>query len=365
MKTWAISAFLGALALAPAPGYALSTSQGEVRVQAMLSGLDEPWAIGLLPDGGFLVSEREGRLLHVRDGEARAVAGVPQVAATGQGGLLDITVARDFATTREIFLSFAMPQARGQNTALAVARLSENGAALEDLRVIFEAAPGFSGGRHFGSRVVEAPDGTLFLTTGDRGQPDSSQDLSNHNGAVIRVARDGSVPPDNPFVGQAGVRPEIWSYGHRNVQGAGLDLSGNLITAEHGARGGDEVNRVKRGANFGWPVITYGVAYSGARIGEGTEKPGMEQPEFYWDPSMAPSGLMVYSGKLWPEWRGDIFVGSLKFGYIARLDGAPLAEVERIEGDETGRIRDIVEAGDGAIWFLSVGEGAVYRMTPG
>ena len=343
----------------------LATSAGPVRVEAMLTGLDEPWAIGLLPGGGFLVTERDGRLIHVADGTARQVRGVPDVAATGQGGLLDVTVARDFATTREVFLSFAKPQSRGQNTALAVARLSEDGTALEDVRVIFEAAPGFSGGRHFGSRVVEAPDGTLFLTTGDRGQPDSAQDRSNHNGAVIRVARDGSVPPDNPFVGQAGIQPEIWSFGHRNVQGAGLDLAGDLITAEHGARGGDEINRVKRGANFGWPVISYGVEYSGARIGEGTEKAGLEQPEFYWDPSMAPSGLIVYSGKLWPDWRGDVFVGSLKFSYIARLDGAPLREVEQIEGDQTGRVRDLAEAEDGAIWFLSVGDGAVYRMTPG
>lgn len=355
-----------ALALAGAGSAAtLPSSQGALRVEPMLTGLDEPWGIGLLPGGGFLVAEREGRLILVQDGRARDVGGVPDVAATGQGGLLDITIARDFATTREVFLSFAKAQGRGANTALAVARLSDDGARLEDVRVIFEAAPGFSGGRHFGSRVVEARDGTLFLTTGDRGDPDSSQDLSNHNGTVIRVARDGGVPADNPFVGQAGAQPEIWSYGHRNVQGAGLDLEGNLITAEHGARGGDEINRVRRGGNFGWPVISYGVEYSGRRIGEGTAKDGMEQPEFYWDPSMAPSGLMVYSGKLWPEWQGDIFVGSLKFSYIARLDGSPLREVEQIDGDQTGRVRDIVEAPDGTIWFLSVGDGAVYRLSPG
>ncbi len=365
MRMMVLAAGIVAALAGPGGADTLASSQGALRVEAMLTGLDEPWGIGLLPGGGFLVTERDGRLILVKEGRAREVAGVPEVAATGQGGLLDITVARDFAATREVFLSFAKPQGRGQNTALAVARLSEDGARLEDVRVIFEAAPGFSGGRHFGSRVVEAPDGTLFLATGDRGVPESSQDLSNHNGAVIRVGRDGSVPPDNPFVGRPGAQPEIWSYGHRNVQGAGLDLRGNLITAEHGARGGDEINRVKRGGNFGWPVITYGVAYSGARIGEGTEKPGMEQPEFYWDPSMAPSGLMVYSGRLWPEWRGHIFVGSLKFSYIARLDGAPLREMEQIEGDQTGRVRDIVEAPDGTIWFLSVGDGAVYRLSPG
>jgi glucose/arabinose dehydrogenase len=360
--------FTALLVFAGMPGLALAqslqTSAGSVRLDTMVTGLDTPWAIGILPDGSFLVTERDGRLLRVTDGTVQEVTGTPRVAARGQGGLLDVTVARDFASSREIFLTYSKPQRGGAGTALAVARLSDTGRRLENLREIFAAAPGFSGGRHFGSRVVEAPDGTLFLTIGDRGDRPSAQDRSNHNGSVIRVARDGSVPPDNPFVGQAGIQPEIWSYGHRNPQGAGLDLQGNLITAEHGARGGDEVNRVKKGANFGWPVISYGVHYSGGQIGEGTARADMEQPEFYWDPSMAPSGLMVYSGKLWPDWRGDIFVGSLKFSYISRLDGNPLREVEQIEGSQTARVRDIVEAPDGSIWFLSVGEGAVYRMTP-
>jgi glucose/arabinose dehydrogenase len=233
------------------------------------------------------------------------------------------------------------------------------------VRTIFQSAPGFDGGRHFGSRVVEAPDGTLFVTIGDRGDRPSAQDRANHNGTVVRVNRDGSVPADNPFVGQSGVQPEIWSYGHRNPQGAALDLSGNLWVAEHGARGGDEINRIRKGANFGWPVISYGRHYSGAVIGEGTARPDMEQPAFYWDPSIAPSGLMIYSGRLWPEWRGDVFVGSLKSHYIARLSGNPMAERERIESPATERVRDIVEAADGAIWFISVGQGTVYRMTPG
>jgi glucose/arabinose dehydrogenase len=274
-------------------------------------------------------------------------------------------VPRDFAQSREVYLSYAKPQRGGAGTALAVARLSPDGSQLEDVRTIFEIAPGSSGGRHFGSRIVEAPDGTIFLTVGDRGDDASAQDLTRHNGSVIRLNRDGSVPADNPFVGQSGARPEIWSYGHRNPQGAALDLEGNLWVNEHGARGGDEVNRVVRGANFGWPVISYGEHYSGRKIGEGTEKPGMEQPAFYWDPSIAPSGMMIYSGALWPEWRGDMFVGSLKFDYIARLDGATVREVEQMEGPQTQRVRDIREAPDGSIWFLSVGEGAVYRMTPG
>ncbi len=342
----------------------LKTSVGSVRVSPLVEGLDTPWAVGVLPDGSFLVTERDGELLHVADGRAERVRGVPDVVAKGQGGLLDVTVARDFAQTREVFLTFSKRQKGGAGTAVAVARLSENGKRLTNLRVIFEAVPGGSGGRHFGSRVVEANDGTLFVTIGDRGDRPQAQDRSNHIGSVVRINRDGSVPSDNPFVGQPDIRPEIWSFGHRNPQGAGLDAQGRLWTSEHGAQGGDEVNLVLPGRNFGWPVISYGKHYSGKPIGEGTAKSGMEQPELYWDPSIAPSGLMVYSGKLWPEWKGDIFVGSLKFNYIARLEGSPLKEVEQIKGAETERVRDIVEAPDGSIWFISVGQGAVYRMSP-
>ena len=343
----------------------LQTSSGALKLDRMVSGLDTPWAIGILPDQSFLVTERDGTLLYIAGGEAREVSDTPRVAARGQGGLLDVTIARDFAQTREIFLTYAKPQRGGAGTALSVARLSDDGRRLENVREIFEAARGFSGGRHFGSRVVEGADGTLFVTIGDRGDRPSAQDRSNHNGAIVRVARDGSIPADNPFLNTPNVLPEIWSYGHRNPQGAGLDSRGRLWTAEHGARGGDEVNLVRKGANYGWPVISYGVHYSGGTIGEGTSKAGMEQPVFYWDPSMAPSGLLVYSGKLWPNWRGHLFVGSLKFDYISVLDGQPMREILQIEGSETGRVRDIVEGPDGAIWFLSVGDGAVYRMTPG
>ncbi len=341
---------------------ALSTSVGKIELTEMAGGLDTPWAVGILPDGSFLVTERDGNLLYVQGEEARAISGVPKVAASGQGGLLDVTIPRDFNQSREVFLTFSKPQKGGAGTAVAVARLSKNGTRLTNLRVIFEAFPGGSGGRHFGSRVVEANDGTLFVTIGDRGDAPQAQDRSNAMGSVIRINRDGSVPSDNPFVGQAEIRPEIWTYGHRNPQGADLDTRGRLWVSEHGARGGDEVNLVKPGANYGWPVISYGTHYSGEKIGEGTSKPGMEQPRLYWDPSIAPSGLMVYSGDMFPEWRGDIFVGSLKFDYIARLSGDPLREVEQIKGPETERVRDIVQAPDGAIWFISVSQGAVYRL---
>jgi len=287
------------------------------------------------------------------------------VHARGQGGLLDVLVPRDFAQSRTLFFSYAKRQGSGAGTAVARADLSPDMRRLRGWQMIFEMAPGSSGGRHFGSRIVEGRDGFLYVTIGERGDRPSAQDLGRENGSVIRIARDGSVPPDNPFVGQAGAQPEIWSYGHRNPQGAALDAQGRLWVVEHGAQGGDEVNLIRKGANYGWPVISYGRHYSGAKIGEGTAKPGMEQPAYYWDPSIAPSGMMIYSGKLWPSWRGDIFVGSLKFDHIARLTGQPLREAERLQAPQTQRVRDIREAPDGSIWFLSVGQGALYRLTPG
>lgn len=362
-----IFSFVALLALSSAPALlaeTLDTDQGALRVERVIGGLDAPWGLAFLPGGGFLVTERDGQLTRVANGEARRVQGVPEVVARGQGGLLDVMVPRDFAQTRQVYLSYAAPRDRGAGTALGVGRLSTDGTALENFREIFTMVGSASGGRHFGSRIVEAPDGTLFLTIGDRGDAEQAQNLASHHGTVLRINRDGSVPGDNPFADLEGARPEIWSYGHRNAQGAAIDASGRLWVVEHGARGGDEVNPVRRGANYGWPVISYGRHYSGARIGEGTAKDGMAQPAHYWDPSIAPSGMMIYSGKLWPAWRGDIFVGSLKFDYISRLAGDPLREVEQIEGPQTSRVRDIREAPDGTIWFLSVGEGAVYRLSP-
>ena len=354
-----------ALAIWPVSGWALDTARGAVTVTPVATGLAQPWGVAQLPDGSLLITERDGALLRVSDGRSLRVNGAPRVAASGQGGLLDVPLARDFATSRTVFLTYSKRQSGGAGTALAAAELSADGRRLDNLRDLFVSAPGFSGGRHFGSRVVEAADGTLYVTIGDRGDRPSAQDRSNLYGAIVRVNRNGTVPGDNPFVGEAGVQPHIWSYGHRNPQGAGLDARGTLWTAEHGARGGDEVNRVRKGANFGWPVISYGVHYSGGTIGEGTTKAGMEQPLHYWDPSIAPSGLLIYQGDMFPEWRGDMFVGSLKFGYISRLDmsGNDVREVEQIRGGETARVRDIVEAPDGSILFISVGNGTVYRVT--
>ena len=356
------------LTLSATPGWAAvrQTMSGPVSVEAVARGLDTPWGLAFLPGGAFLVTERDGALFHFDfTGRRTKVSGVPKVYAWGQGGLMDVAAARDFRKTRAIFLTFSKSYLRGGGTALAVAALSSDNRKLENLRVIFEMASPSSGGRHFGSRVVEAQDGTLFLTLGERGDRPTAQDLSLHNGKIIRIRRDGSVPPDNPFVGRAGARPEIWSWGHRNPQGAALDAAGALWAVEHGARGGDEINRVRKGRNYGWPVISYGRHYSGAKIGVGVAKEGMEQPDFYWDPSIAPSGMAIYSGRLWPAWRGHFFVGSLKFDHISRLDPAGgFREVERLAFPETGRVRDVREAPDGTLWFLSEERGAVYRIRP-
>ena len=366
----ALQLFLALLlsALCATHGFAAvrQTAAGPVKVEKVAGGLDTPWGIAFLPNGAFLVTERGGALYHFDAKRRRTkVTGVPRVRAVGQGGLMDVAAARDFPETREIFLTYSKPYGLSAGTALAVAALSADNRRLEKVRVIFEMAAPSTGWRHFGSRVVEAPDGTLFLTLGERGEPDTSQDLSLHNGKIVRIRRDGSIPPDNPFVGRSGARPEIWSLGHRNPQGAALDASGALWAVEHGARGGDEVNRVRKGRNYGWPVISYGRHYWGGKIGVGVAKAGLEQPDFYWDPSIAPCGMSIYSGKLWPAWRGHFFVSSLKFDHISRLDPkGGLREVERLAFPETGRVRDVQEAPDGALWFLSEEREAVYRMTP-
>lgn len=367
VRNWMLSLAIGCGLLWSAVGQAaeIETSAGGIVVDTMADGLDQPWSIGFLPGGDVLITERDGRLLRL-DGAGRVsrIGGVPNVHASGQGGLFDVLVPRDFATRRELILSYAKAQRGGAGTAVAVARLRRDGRRLESVREVFVSSPGSTTSRHFGGRLVEARDGTLFLTVGDRGEGPEAQNRANHQGTVLRITRDGAPAPGNPFLGQAGIAQEIWSYGHRNPQGATLDGAGQLWVNEHGAQGGDEVNRVRKGANYGWPVISYGRHYSGAKIGEGTRKPGMEQPAHYWDPSIAPSGLMIYSGKLWPAWRGQMFVGSLKFDYIARLGGAPLSEVEQIKGPQTGRVRDVREAPDGSIWFLSVIDGAAYRLRP-
>lgn len=346
----------------------LSTSAGPMTASPVAEGLQDPWALDFLPGGGFLITEVDGtiKLFPAPGAAAVEVSGGPEVFLDGQGGLLDVMIPRDFATSREVWLSYAVAQDGGSGTALGRGILSQDGASLEGFTQVFEIPEGSSGGRHFGSRIVEAADGTIFLTVGDRGTGPrglQSQDLMRGEGKVFLFNRDGS-----PATAFDNAVPGMYSLGHRNPQGAALDLAGRLLTIEHGARGGDELNAPEMGKNYGWPIASYGVNYNGNEIGLGSSYPGTEQPLHYWDPSIAPSGLMVYSGALVPEWRGDIFFGSLNSDFLGRLDPDTPAATgfaeERIAGEATLRVRDVVEAPDGSIWFLSVVNETAYRLAP-
>jgi glucose/arabinose dehydrogenase len=373
-----IAAILACIAL-PLVGAAEQTrapaqaTKQRFKVEAHAKGLVYPWGLAFLPDGRQLVTERPGRLRVIgKDGRlSPPVKGVPEVYASGQGGLLDVALSPDFASSKLIFLSFA-ERREGGSAATAVARakltLDGDGGRLDDAQVIFRQQPAASGGRHFGSRLVFARDGNLFITVGERGQQNMAQDLGTHLGKVIRLRADGSVPPDNPFIGKAGARPEVWSYGHRNIQAAALNpATGKLWTIEHGARGGDELNIPLPGRNHGWPVITYGRDYSGLRIGEGTAKAGMEQPVYYWDPSIAPSGMAFYTGDLFPEWKGNLFVGALRGQALHRLvlNGEQVVGEEAMLRDMGERIRDVRAGPDGGLWLLTDSpQGRVLRIVP-
>jgi aldose sugar dehydrogenase len=344
-----------------------------LKVETHAKGLVHPWSLAFVPDGRLLVTERPGRMRLIgKDGRLSAPLGnVPPVRAVSQSGLLDVAIAPDFASSKLVFFSYAeLRESGGSATTVARAKLVLDGdrGRLEDVQVIFRQQPAGSGGIHFGSRLVFAGDGNLFVTLGERGRSDKAQDLSTHYGKVVRLRPDGSVPPDNPFVGRAGVRPEIWSYGHRNVQAAALHpLTGRLWTVEHGARGGDELNIPLAGRNYGWPVITYGRDYSGAKIGEGTAKAGMEQPVYYWDPSIAPSGMAFYTGDLIPEWKGNLFVGALRGQALHRLvlDGDRVLGEEVLLKDGGERIRDVRAGPDGALWLVTDSpQGRVLRIVP-
>jgi len=360
-------AVLGAYAQAPRSPTPPPTP-GVVQAETFVDGLEHPWALAFLPDGRLLVTERPGRL-RVVSGPGRLsepVRGVPEVYASGQGGLLDVAIDPKFAENRRIYLSYAEPGDGGAGTAVARARFAED--RLEDVQVIYRQQPKVRSRNHFGSRLVFAPDGTLFVTQGDRfDYSEAAQDLSNHIGKIVRIRPDGSVPPDNPFVGKSGARPEIWSYGHRNVQAAALDpRTGRLWTVEHGARGGDELNQPQAGRNYGWPVISYGVHYSGLKIGEGTAKPGMEQPVYYWDPVIAPSGATFYRGDAFPGWKGSLLVGSLR-GALVRLviENGKVAREERYLAELGERIRDVQEGPDGLIYVVTdASRGRVLRVQP-
>ena len=350
----------------------IRSAKASFRIETVATGLEHPWALAFLPDGRLLVTERPGRMrILARDGKlSEPIAGVPEVAAVGQGGLLDVALAPDFAQSRIIYFTFAEPRGAQNGTSVGRARLVEEGgkARLENFTVIFRQEPAVGGGFHFGSRLAFARDGNLFVTLGERFRRDAAQDLSVHLGKVIRIRPDGSVPPDNPFVNREGARPEIWSYGHRNPQAAAIHpVSGKLWTVEHGARGGDEINIPQPGKNYGWPVITFGRDYSGAKIGVGTHKEGMEQPIHYWDPSIAPSGMTFYAGDAFPGWRGNLFVGSLVLQHLNRLelDGEKIVNEERLLTDLRERIRDVRMAPDGTLYLLTdARDGKVLRLVP-
>ncbi|MCU0649965.1 MAG: PQQ-dependent sugar dehydrogenase [Gemmatimonadaceae bacterium] len=349
----------------PTPSY----TAGVVRVDTVATGLEHPWAVAQMPDGRFLVTERPGRLRLVdQKGVISApIAGVPAVHAVGQGGLLDVTLAPDFATSKTLYLSFSEPGEGGTaGTAVARAQLGER--KLENVQVIYRQVPKMRGGGHYGSRVVVARDGNLFITQGDRMLwRDSAQSMTAGLGKIARVKPDGSIPADNPFVKTAGARPEIWSLGHRNLQGGALDpATGQLWTVEHGARGGDELNHPEAGKNYGWPVITYGMDYSGAKIGVGAVKEGMEQPVYYWDPVIAASGLTFYTGDKYPGWKGSVFVGSMTPGGLVRLEvsGGKVVKEERYLGElKAKRVRDVVQGVDGFLYVVTDhDEGSLLRV---
>jgi glucose/arabinose dehydrogenase len=358
--------------VAPAAAQTFPSSAGNLSVETIASGLTNPWALAFLPDGRMLVTERPGRLRIVgRDGKlAPAVAGVPAVRASGQGGLHDVVLDRGFLTNKTIYFCYAEPAAGGGRTAMARAKLNDGDAPkLDDVKVIFRQEGPLSSGNHYGCRIVQGRDGNLWLTMGDHfTYRDEAQNLANHIGKIVRVTPDGGVPPDNPFVDRKDAKPEIWSYGHRNSQGAALHpQTGKLWEHEHGPRGGDEINIPLAGRNYGWPVIGYGIDYSGAKIHETTAKAGMEQPVKYWVPSIAPSGMAFYTGFLLPGWRGNLFVGALAGQMLVRLelDGETVTREERLLTNLRERIRDVRQGPDGALWLLTdSSNGKLLRLTP-
>ena len=348
-----------------------ASAQSSVSLETIASDLSYPWAVAFLPQGGYLVTERDGLLKFVsEEGGQSVVPGAPEVFAQGQGGLLDVVLSPDFETDSTIYMTFSQGSPEGAGTSLFRARLvpDGNGYKLEEGEVVFRANNRAYGGRHFGSRLAFAPDGTLFMTLGDRGDGPRSQNMEEHTGSVLRLTKNGEPVSDNPFVGQSGVKPEIWSIGHRNPQSAAIHPgTGILWTVEHGARGGDEINIPEAGKNYGWPVISYGRHYSGGKIGEGTSKPGMEQPIHYWDPSIAPSGMTFVTSEIYPDWQGDLLVGALRGQHLAKLnlDGETVVGEEQLLTNLGERIRDVRQGPDGFIYVLTDSDdGQLIRLLP-
>jgi aldose sugar dehydrogenase len=339
------------------------------RVVQVVKGLEQPWSLAFLPDGRMLITEKAGRLRMIANGklEPQPISGLPRVTVHGQGGLHDVVLHPDFSKNSLVYLAYAARGEDGVGTELARGRLADG--SLEDVQVLFRQSPKGRTGNHFGGRIVFDRAGYVYLTLGDRGEMPRAQKPDDHAGSVIRLHDDGRVPDDNPFVGKPGWKPEKFDLGHRNQQGAALHpQTGVLWTHEHGPQGGDEVNIVRAGANYGWPVITYGVNYGiGTKIGEGAAKPGMEQPIHYWVPSIAPSGMAFYTGDRFPRWKGNLFVGALRDQMLVRLqlEGTKVVKEERLLKNVLGRIRDVRAAPDGLIYLLTdETNGVLARLEP-
>ena len=348
------------------PAFPGQTRAPAVRTEVALahtviaSGLVEPWGLAVLPDGRWLVTERPGRMriITAAGDVGEPISGLPAVDARGQGGLLDVIVGPTFPADRMIYWSYAEPREGGNATSVARGRLSEDGTRVENVQVIFRAAPTYDGDKHFGSSLAFDNAGHLFITLGERSDArmrPQAQDLGSHMGKTIRINADGSVPADNPFVDREGALPEIWSLGHRNVQG--IAIAGDEVwTVEHGTRGGDEINLDRAGLNYGWPDVAYGVEYRGAPINDGvTASEGTTQPVYYWDPVIAPGGMTFYDGPMFPGWQGNLLVAALKEKHIARLvlENGEVVGEERLLTDLGDRVRDVAVAPDGAVWAIT------------
>ena len=342
-------------------------------VVVLAKGLAHPWAVEPLPGGDLLVTERPGRLRIVSAaGEiGQPIAGLPAVDARGQGGLLDVALSPSFESDRTIYWSYSEPRQGGNATSVARGVLSRDGRSVEQAQVIFRAMPAYDGTLHFGSRLAFGPDGMLYVTLGERSDTPmrpQAQQLDSDMGKIIRIHPDGSIPKDNPFVGQSNARPEIWTLGHRNVQAAAFDAQGRLWEVEHGTRGGDELNLIEKGKNYGWPVVAYGEEYSGAPIrGAVTARPGFEQPIYYWDPVIAPSGAQFYTGNAFPAWRGSLFIGALKERRLVRLtlDGNRVTGEEHLLIEREQRVRDVRQGPDGALYVVTdEANGELWKIAP-
>jgi glucose/arabinose dehydrogenase len=347
----------------------IKTQEHDLRIVKIVSGLEHPWGLAFLPDGRIIVTERPGRLRIIRGDrlEKEPISGLPAITARGQGGLLDVALHPDFIENGLIYFSYSGSGRGGIGTEVARGKLSGNH--LENVEVIFRMAPKSKTSRHFGSRLIFDREGYLYITLGDRGEKSRAQRPGDHAGSVIRLHDDGRVPADNPFVGQKGWQPEKFTSGHRNIQGVTIHPeTGSVWTHEHGPQGGDEINVIRPGVNYGWPVITYGVNYvTGTKIGEGTHKPGMAQPLYFWVPSIAPSGMTFYTGDKFVRWRGNLFVGALKDQMLVRLslDGERVVSEERLLKNKLGRIRDVSQGPDGFLYILTdEKDGMLVRLEP-